>query len=168
MRSRACCACHRSTRRRWPGTREVFAQVGAELVVRGGAVPDRVLLGAGQYRDRLGQLAVGGQRPVRVQVGAQHLGQDDRVAVVGFAPGDRVPVAVAGHAELAPAVPRRANQAALRVADGRYWREASSRSMPMTPATWSRSLSQASKVTRCRRATAAIMQSTIPRGVIPD
>ncbi len=54
------------------------------------------------------------------------------------------------------------------VAGGSYRREASSRSMPMTLATWSRSLSQASKVTWCLRATAAIMQSTIPRGVIPD
>ena len=63
----------------------VLAQVGAELVVRGGAVPNGVLLGAGQHRDGLGQLGVGGQRPVRVHVGAQDAGQDDRVAVVGFA-----------------------------------------------------------------------------------
>ena len=55
----------------------VLAQVGAELVVGGGAVPDGVLLGAGQHRDGLGQLGVGGQRPVRVQVGAQHVGQDE-------------------------------------------------------------------------------------------
>ena len=39
---------------------EVLAQVGAEFVVRGGAVPDRVLLGAGEHRDRLGQLGIGG------------------------------------------------------------------------------------------------------------
>jgi hypothetical protein len=76
---------------------EVLAQVGAELVVRGGAVPDGVLLGAGQYRDGPGELAVGGQRPVRVHVGAQHAGQDERVALVGFPAGDRVPVPVAGH-----------------------------------------------------------------------
>ena len=63
----------------------------------GGAVPNGVLLGAGQHRDGLGQLGVGGQRPVRVHVGAQHVGQDERVAVVGFAPGDGVPVPVAGH-----------------------------------------------------------------------
>ncbi len=62
----------------------VLAQVRAELVVRGGAVG-------------LGQLGVGGQRPVRVQVGAQHVGQDKRVAVVGFLPCHRVPVPVAGH-----------------------------------------------------------------------
>jgi hypothetical protein len=62
-----------------------------------GAGPDGVLLGAGQHRDGLGQLAVVGERAVRVQVGAQHVGQDDRVAVVGFAARDRVPVPVAGH-----------------------------------------------------------------------
>ena len=39
-----------------------------------GAVPDGVLLGAGQHRDGLGQLGVGGQRPVRVHVGTQHAG----------------------------------------------------------------------------------------------
>jgi len=76
---------------------EVLAQAGAELVVRGGAVPDRVLLGAGQHRDGLGELAAGRQRPVRVHVGAQHAGQDERVAVAGLAPGDRVPVPVPGH-----------------------------------------------------------------------
>ena len=75
----------------------VLAQVGAELVVRGGARPDGVLLGAGQHRDRLGELGVGGQRPVGVHVGAQDVRQHDRVAVVGFAARDRVPVPVAGH-----------------------------------------------------------------------
>jgi hypothetical protein len=35
------------------------------------------LLGAGQHRDGLGELGVGGQRPVRVHVGAQHAGQDE-------------------------------------------------------------------------------------------
>jgi hypothetical protein len=49
---------------------EVLAQVGAELVVRGGTVPDGVLLGAGQHRDGLGQLGVGGQRPVHSHVSA--------------------------------------------------------------------------------------------------
>jgi hypothetical protein len=34
---------------------------------------------------------------VGVGVGAQNVGQHDRVAVVGLAPGDRVPVPVAGH-----------------------------------------------------------------------
>jgi hypothetical protein len=75
----------------------VLAQVGAELVVRGGAVPDGVLLGAGQHRDGLGQLAVTGERPVDVQVGAQDAGQHERVTVIGFPPRDRVPVPVAGY-----------------------------------------------------------------------
>ena len=75
----------------------VLAQVGAQLVVRAGARPDGVLLGAGQHRDGLGELGVGGQRPVRVGVGAQDVRQHDRVAVVGFAARDRVPVPVAGH-----------------------------------------------------------------------
>jgi hypothetical protein len=43
------------------------------------------------------EFGAGGQRPVRVQVGAQDVGQDDRVAVVGFAARDGVPVPVAGH-----------------------------------------------------------------------
>jgi hypothetical protein len=38
----------------------VLAQVGAELVVHCSAVSDGVLLGAGQDRDGLGQLGIGG------------------------------------------------------------------------------------------------------------
>jgi hypothetical protein len=75
----------------------VLAQVGAQLVVRGDPVPHRVLLGAGQHRDGLGELAAGRQRTVRVHVRAQDVRQDDRVAVVGLAAGDGVPVPVAGH-----------------------------------------------------------------------
>ena len=52
--------------------------------MRAGAVPDRVLLGAGQHRDGLGQFGVGGQRAVRGQVGAQDVGQHQRVAGVGL------------------------------------------------------------------------------------
>jgi hypothetical protein len=43
------------------------------------------LAGRGQHRDGPGELAVGGQRPVRVQVGAQDVRQHDGVAVVGLA-----------------------------------------------------------------------------------
>jgi len=55
------------------------------------------LLGAGQHGDGLGELGVGGQRPVRVQVGRRDVGEYDRVAVVGFAARDGMPVPVAGH-----------------------------------------------------------------------
>jgi hypothetical protein len=89
----------------------VLAQVGAEPVMGLGAVPDRVLLGAGQHRDGLGQLGVVGQRPVRVQVGAQHVGQDEGVAVVGFLPGHRVPVPVPGHRHRVDGVDRAAGGA---------------------------------------------------------
>jgi hypothetical protein len=74
----------------------VLAQQRAELVVRAGALPDRVLLGAGQHGDRLGEFGVGRQPAVRGHVGAQDVGEDERVAGVGLLPGDRVPVAVAG------------------------------------------------------------------------
>ena len=79
--------------------------------MRGGAVPDRVLLGAGQHGDGLDQLGVGGQRPVRVQVGTQHVGQEGRVPMVRLAAGDRVPVPVAGHGHRVDGVDRAAGGA---------------------------------------------------------
>lgn len=48
----------------------VLAQQGAQLVARPGAPPRCVLVGAGQHRDRAGQLDVRGQRPVGVGAGA--------------------------------------------------------------------------------------------------
>ena len=57
-----------------------------------GAGPDCVLLGPGEDRDGLSELGVGGQGSVRVSVGAQDIGQHDRVAVVGLAATDAVPV----------------------------------------------------------------------------
>jgi hypothetical protein len=57
------------------------------------------LLGAGQHRDRLDQLTVGRQGSVGGQVGAQDVGQDQRVAVVGLLAGHRVPLAVAGNCQ---------------------------------------------------------------------
>ena len=72
---------------------------------------DGVLLGAGQHGDGLGQLGVGGQRPVHVHVGAQHVGQHDRIAVVGFPSRDRVPVPVAGHRHRVDGVDRTAGGA---------------------------------------------------------
>jgi hypothetical protein len=54
-------------------------------------------LGAGQHRDGLGQLGIGWQGPVGGPVGAQDVGQDERVAGVRFLAGDRVAIAVAVH-----------------------------------------------------------------------
>jgi hypothetical protein len=74
-----------------------LAQQRAQLVVRVGARPDRVLLGAGQHRDRLGQLGVGRQWSMRRHVGAQNVGQHERVTGVGLAARDRVPVPIPRH-----------------------------------------------------------------------
>jgi hypothetical protein len=64
--------------------RVVLAQQRPQLVVGLGAVPDRVLLGTGQHGDGADQSGVGRQRPVGRPVGAQDVGQHDRVGVVGF------------------------------------------------------------------------------------
>jgi len=52
----------------------------AQLVGKLVTLPDRVLLDAGQHRDRLDQFGVGRQRPVGVGVGAQDAGEHDRVS----------------------------------------------------------------------------------------
>ncbi len=62
-----------------------------------GAVPDRVLLGAGQDGDRPDQVGVARQRPVELRVGPEDVRQDDGVLVVGLLAGGGVPVAIAGH-----------------------------------------------------------------------
>lgn len=72
----------------------VLAQQRPDLVDQLLAVPHRVLLGAGQDRDRLDQLGVGGQRPVGVHVGAQDVGQYQGIAGVGLLARDSVSVAV--------------------------------------------------------------------------
>ena len=72
------------------GRVEVFEQV-ADLVADLLAGPHRVLLGPGQHPDGLGQLGVGGQRPVRVGIGAQDVGQQHRVGGIGFGPRHRIP-----------------------------------------------------------------------------
>lgn len=61
---------------------EVLAKVGAQAVAGLGAVPDGVLLGAGQSCDGLGQLAVCGEWRVLGAVGAQDVGQDFGVEMV--------------------------------------------------------------------------------------
>jgi hypothetical protein len=70
--------------------------VGTELVAGLGAVPDSVLLGAGQDGDGLSELAVGWQLAVGVRVGAQDVRQHHRVEVVGLLARDGLPFAVAG------------------------------------------------------------------------
>jgi hypothetical protein len=65
--------------------------------VRLGARPDRILLRAGQHRNGLREFGVRGQRAVRGQVGAQNVGQHQRVAGIGLAPRDRVPIPIPRH-----------------------------------------------------------------------
>ena len=62
----------------------VLAQVGAELVVGGGAVPNGVLLGAGQHCDGLGQLGSAGSGRCACMSVRSTLASTNGVAVVGF------------------------------------------------------------------------------------
>jgi hypothetical protein len=66
-------------------TGEVLAQVGADFIAGLGAVPDRILLGAGEHGDRLGELAVVRQRPVCGLVRAQDVREHQGIAWVGYA-----------------------------------------------------------------------------------
>ena len=90
---------------------EVLAQVGAEPVAVLDAVPDGVLLGSGQDGDGLGEVAVGGQGAVFGGVGAQDVGQDFGVEVVGLLAAECVAVAVAGGGEWVDDVDRPAGGA---------------------------------------------------------
>lgn len=76
--------------------RVVLAQVGAQLVAGLGAVPDGVLLCAGDDADGFGEFGVRGQHAVLVAVGSQDPGQRHRVEVVGLLAADRAAFAVAG------------------------------------------------------------------------
>jgi hypothetical protein len=64
------------------------------------SVPDHALVGAGEQLDRLGQLAVAGDRAVRGPIQTHQLGQHVCIHVcipsVAFGPRGRVPLAVAG------------------------------------------------------------------------
>jgi len=62
--------------------REVLLEVRAKLAGQLPAAPRRILLGTGEHGDRLGQLGVCRQRPVRGGVGAQDVRQRHRVRVV--------------------------------------------------------------------------------------
>jgi hypothetical protein len=79
--------------------REVLVKQAAESVVRDHPVPDGILLGASEYRDRLDLLTVVEQPTVGMQVGAQDVSQDQRVTGVGFLAGDAVSITVAGHGQ---------------------------------------------------------------------
>jgi hypothetical protein len=89
----------------------VLAQQRAQLVVGLGAVPDRVLLGAGEHGDGADQLGVGWQRPVGCPVGTQDVGQHDRVGVVGLLARDRMALPVAGHRQWIDRIDRPASGA---------------------------------------------------------
>jgi hypothetical protein len=56
--------------------------------------PHRVLLGAGEYPNRLRQFGISGYRPVRRRVGAQDVGEHHRIHEVGLGAGDLVAGAV--------------------------------------------------------------------------
>jgi hypothetical protein len=79
--------------------RVVLAEQRADLVGDLLAIPDGVLVGACEDPYSFGEFGVGGQRSVRVGVGAQDVGQHERIAGVGLGPADRVAVAVAGHGQ---------------------------------------------------------------------
>ena len=73
-----------------------LAEDRADLLQGFGPSPGRVLVGAGQHGDRLRQLRVARQRSVDVAVGAQNVGQQHGVGVVGLAACGRVAFPVAG------------------------------------------------------------------------
>jgi hypothetical protein len=76
--------------------RVVLAQHGAQLVGDLHPVPDRVLMRPGQYVNRLRQLRVHRQRPVSVWIGAQDVGQHERIPSVTLGPARRMPIPVTG------------------------------------------------------------------------
>jgi len=61
-------------------------QQAAQLVQLALAGPDQTLVGPGQDLDRLGQLAVAGDRAVVVPVGPDQVGQDLGIGSIGLAP----------------------------------------------------------------------------------
>ena len=54
-------------------------------------------MGSGQHLDGFGQIAVAGDAPVVMAVGAGQLGQGRRVARIGLRPRGHVPFPIAGH-----------------------------------------------------------------------
>jgi len=68
------------------GATVVLPKGGAQLFELALAGPDQALMGPGQHLDRLGQVAVAGDGPVKVAVGAGQLGQHRGVARIGLGP----------------------------------------------------------------------------------
>jgi hypothetical protein len=65
-------------------SRGLPAQQRTQLLARARPVPDGVVLCAGELRNRMGEFGVGRQPTVRGWVGAQDVGQHERVPGVGF------------------------------------------------------------------------------------
>jgi hypothetical protein len=86
-----------STREDRQEGRVELAQRRPQLMVRGGAPPDRVLVCTGQHRDRLAQLTIGGESAVQVGIHPQDVGQRHRVSVIGLRPCHRVAFPIPGH-----------------------------------------------------------------------
>ena len=87
----------RELREGFEGGREVLPEGVAEPVGLAIAVPDQLLVGAGEYPHLGGFVTVAGDRPVVVAVGADQIGEDLGVAGVGLGAADVVALAVAGH-----------------------------------------------------------------------
>ena len=68
----------------------------------------------GQHRDRLAQLAVGGQAAVQVGVHAQDVRQRRRVGVIGLHPCHRVALPVTGHRQRVDRIHRPSRRAQRR------------------------------------------------------
>jgi hypothetical protein len=94
--------------------RVVLAQDGAELAGGLLAVPDGVLVSAGEHPDAGCQLGVVGDEAVHARVSAHDVGQHDRVGGVALGPAGRVPVAVAGDRERIDGVHPDAGRAQVR------------------------------------------------------
>ena len=74
---------------------KVFAQNRSELVGDLLALPCGILAATGKHSDRSGELGVGGKRSMRVGIGAQNVGQHDRIAMIRLRPRHAVALPIA-------------------------------------------------------------------------
>ena len=93
---------------------EVLAQVRAELVLRAGAVPNRVLPGAGQHRNSLASSESAGSGRCRSRSVRSTWASATESPWSDFPPRHRVPVPVAGHRHRVDRVDRQAGGAQAR------------------------------------------------------